>query len=106
MAAAAGESMDDEAMDDEEMGDMEYPELEAVRIALVMPSTTTDLAWSQSIYDSLVEIQEHYGEDMVEIAFSESMFNVTDAAAAIRDYADSGYQSRYCPWCTVRHISL
>ncbi|WP_420628022.1 BMP family protein [Candidatus Leptofilum sp.] len=86
MAVIEGETMDDEAM-----GDMEYPDIEPVRIALVMPSTTTDLAWSQSIYDSLVEIQEHYGEDMVEIAISESMFNVTDAAAAIRDYADSGY---------------
>ena len=26
-----------------------------------------------------------------EIAFTENMFNVTDAAAAIRDYAESGY---------------
>ncbi len=81
----------EEAMEEEEMMEMEYPEIEAVRIALVMPSTTTDLAWSQSIYDSLVEIQDHYGEDMVEIAFTENMFNVTDAASAIRDYADSGY---------------
>ncbi len=86
-AAIEGSDM----MTDDEMGDMEYPDIEAVRIALVMPSATTDLAWSQSIYDSLVEIQEHYGEDVVEIAFSESMFNVTDAASAIRDYADSGY---------------
>jgi basic membrane protein A len=69
----------------------ELPEIEPIRIALVMPSTTTDLAWSQSLYDSLIELQEAYGEDMVEIAFTENMFNVTDAAAAIRDYADSGF---------------
>jgi basic membrane protein A len=84
------EEMEDEAMDDEMM-DGEFPELEPVRIALVMPSTTTDLAWSQSIYDSLKQLQDHYGEDNFEIAFSENMFNVTDAAAAIRDYAESGY---------------
>ncbi|MCP4418674.1 MAG: BMP family ABC transporter substrate-binding protein [Chloroflexi bacterium] len=70
---------------------MDYPELEPVRVALVMPSTTTDLAWSQSIYDSLVILQDHYGEDNFEIAFTENMFNVTDAAAAIRDYAADGY---------------
>ena len=28
-------------------------EIEPVRIAVVMPSTITDLAWSESIYDSL-----------------------------------------------------
>ncbi|MCB9419058.1 MAG: BMP family protein [Ardenticatenaceae bacterium] len=70
---------------------MEYPEIEPVRIALVMPSTITDLAWSQSMYDSLKLLQDHYGEDAFEIAYTENMFNVTDAAAAIRDYADSGF---------------
>lgn len=79
-----------ESMDDDEAM-MEFPELDPIRVALVMPSTTTDLAWSQSIYDSLVDLQEHYGEDVIEIAVSESMFNVTDAAAAIRDYASEGY---------------
>jgi basic membrane protein A len=67
-------------------------DVEPVRIAIVMPSPTTDLAWSQAIYDATVRIQEKAGgEDMVEIAFSESMFNVTDAAAALRDYAADGY---------------
>lgn len=80
-----------EAMDEEMADELEMPEIEPVRIALVMPSTTTDLAWSQSIYDSLIQLQEYYGEDVVEIAYTENMFNVTDAAAAIRDYADSGF---------------
>ncbi len=79
MAAPAEEAM------------MEYPEIEPIKIALIMPSTITDISWSQSIYDSLVAVQEYYGEDVVEIAYTENMFNVTDAAAAIRDYADSGY---------------
>jgi basic membrane lipoprotein Med (substrate-binding protein (PBP1-ABC) superfamily) len=70
---------------------MVYPEIEPVRIALVMPSTTTDLAWSQSIYDSLLILQAYYGEENFEIAYTENMFNVTDAAAAIRDYAADGF---------------
>ena len=89
--AAAEAAMPAEEPAAEEADMMEYPEIEPVRIALVMPSTTTDLAWSQSIYDSLVQLQEHYGADVIEIAYTENMFNVTDAAAAIRDYADSGY---------------
>lgn len=44
------------------------------------------------MYDALVDIQEAAGgAEVVEIAFSESMFNVTDAAAALRDYAADGY---------------
>ncbi len=62
-----------------------------VRVALVLPSTTTDLAWSQSIYDSLKKIQDVVGADKLEIAYTENMYNVTDAAAAIRDYAAEGY---------------
>jgi basic membrane lipoprotein Med (substrate-binding protein (PBP1-ABC) superfamily) len=89
MAVVAGEEMAEEEMAEETA--MEMPEIDPIRIALVMPSTTTDLAWSQSIYDSLAHLQEFYGDDVIEIAFSESMFNVTDAAAAIRDYADNGY---------------
>ncbi len=62
--------------------------MEAIRIAIVMPSTITDLAWSQSMYDALLRIQaEAGGPDVVEIAYTENMFNVTDAAAALRDYA-------------------
>jgi basic membrane protein A len=75
----------------EEAAELEMPDIEPVRIALVMPSTISDLAWSQSMYDSLLQLQEVYGEDNFEIVYTENMFNVTDAAAAIRDYADSGY---------------
>ncbi len=88
---AAIEGVMAEAPAEEETAEMELPDIEPVRVALVMPSTTTDLAWSQSLYDSLVQLQEAYGEDVIEIAYTENMFNVTDAAAAIRDYADAGY---------------
>jgi basic membrane lipoprotein Med (substrate-binding protein (PBP1-ABC) superfamily) len=65
---------------------------EPFRVAIVMPSTVTDLAWSQAMYDGLIEVQEEMGgESAMEIAYSESMFNVADAAAAIRDYAAEGF---------------
>ncbi|MXY95760.1 MAG: BMP family ABC transporter substrate-binding protein [Caldilineaceae bacterium SB0670_bin_27] len=62
------------------------------RIAIIMPSSTTDIAWSQSMFDSLIAVQaEMGGEDALKIAYSEGMFRVTDASAAIRDYASEGF---------------
>ena len=62
------------------------------RVAVVMPSAINDLAFSQSMYDALVAIQDEMGgEDSMELVYSESMFVVDDAAAAIRDYASEGY---------------
>jgi basic membrane lipoprotein Med (substrate-binding protein (PBP1-ABC) superfamily) len=61
------------------------------RVATVMPSAINDLAFSQSMYDALVAIQEEMGADNFEFAYSDNMFVVDDAAAAIRDYATQGY---------------
>lgn len=62
------------------------------RVAVVMPSTITDLAFSQSFYEALLKIQaEEGGTSKFEIAYSEGMFNVPDAAAAIRDYASQDF---------------
>lgn len=62
------------------------------RVAVVMPSAINDMAFSQSIYDALVRIQDEMGgPDNFEIVYSEGMFNVDDAAAAIRDYASQGF---------------
>jgi basic membrane protein A len=63
----------------------------AFRVAVVMPSAINDLAFSQSMYDALVAIQNEKGEENFEFAYSDSMFVVDDAAAAIRDYASEGY---------------
>lgn len=63
-----------------------------VRVAVVMPSSTTDLAWSQSMYDALRVVQAKLGgESAMEIAFTENMFQVDAAAQALRDYAEDGY---------------
>ena len=61
------------------------------RVAAVMPSAINDLAFSQSMYDALVATQEKMGVDNFEFAYSDNMFVVDDAAAAIRDYATQGY---------------
>ncbi len=67
------------------------PAGEPVRIAIIMPSSTTDMAWSQTMYDALKTVQaEMGGEAAMQIAFTENMFNVADAAVAIRDYATDG----------------
>jgi basic membrane protein A len=64
----------------------------AFRIAIVMPSARTDMAFSQSMWDALKALQrEMGGESALQIAYSEDMFKVPDAAAAIRDYAGQGF---------------
>ncbi len=64
----------------------------ALRVAVVMPSATTDLAFSQSMFTALKTIQKDLGgEPAMELKYSENMFNVPDAAAAIRDYASQGF---------------
>ncbi len=62
------------------------------RIAVVTPSAINDLAFSQSIYDAMVKIQQAMGgSSEMEFVISDSMFVVDDAGAAIRDYASQGY---------------
>jgi basic membrane lipoprotein Med (substrate-binding protein (PBP1-ABC) superfamily) len=62
------------------------------KVAVVMPSAKNDLAFSQSMYDALLRVQKDMGgPDKFEIVYSENMFVVDDAAAAIRDYATKGY---------------
>ena len=62
------------------------------RVAVIMPSTVNDLAFSQSMYDALVTIQTDMGgPEKMELVYSENMFVVDDAAAAIRDYATQGF---------------
>ena len=66
--------------------------MEKLDVAIVSPSSINDFAFTQSIYDAMVDLQEDLGgEDALEFVYSESMFVVDDAAAAVRDYAASGY---------------
>jgi basic membrane protein A len=61
------------------------------RVAVVMPSKINDLAFSQSMFDALTAIQNEMGADKFEFKYSDNMFVVDDAAAALRDYATQGY---------------
>jgi basic membrane protein A len=68
-------------------------EAKPLRVAVVMPSAITDLAFSQSMWDALQAIQKEMGgASALEIQYSENMFKVPDAAAAIRDYASKGFE--------------
>jgi basic membrane lipoprotein Med (substrate-binding protein (PBP1-ABC) superfamily) len=68
------------------------PAGEKFRVAVVMPSAINDLAFSQSMYNALKSVQaEMGGEANFELKYSENMFKVPDATAAIRDYASQGY---------------
>lgn len=63
---------------------------EVFRVAAVAPSATNDLAFSQSMYDSLLAIQEEMGEDAFQFDFQDGTFVVDDAAVALREWAASG----------------
>lgn len=67
-------------------------EIQPIKVALILPSTINDIAWSQSIYTSLKALQDEVGADKLEFVYTENMFKVPDAAAAIRDYASNGYK--------------
>ena len=60
------------------------------RVAVVAPSATNDLAFSQSMYDALLRVQGEMGEDAFQFDFTEGIFVVDDAAVALRDWAASG----------------
>lgn len=78
--AEADDADADEAMEDDEAG--------AFRIAVVAPSASNDLAFSQSIVDAVNTVGETRD---LEIDITDGTFIVEDAAAAIRGYAEDDY---------------
>lgn len=63
-----------------------------VRVAIVAPSSIRDLTWSQSLFTSLVELQEEMGgEGALQFAYSEAMSSVSAAAETLRGYAEDGF---------------
>jgi basic membrane protein A len=61
---------------------------DALRIALVTPSATNDVAFSQSMFDALEAIGE---TQAIELDVTDNQFVVEDAAAVIRGYAEDGF---------------
>lgn len=61
---------------------------EGMKVAIVAPSASNDLAFTQSIVDAVNVLKDEY---KLEIAITDGTFVVDDAAAAIRDYAKQGF---------------
>jgi basic membrane protein A and related proteins len=59
------------------------------RIAIVAPSASNDLAFTQSIVDAANKLKE--SGVVGDVAVTDGTFNIDDAAVAIRDYASQGY---------------
>ncbi len=81
---SASDAGSDGAADSTESGDG----TEVFRVAVVAPSTINDLSWTQALGDGLESLVDSQN---LEISYSESLFVVEDAGAAIRDYASQGY---------------
>jgi len=62
---------------------------EPFRIAIIAPSASNDLAFTQSIVDAVAVVSAERGNTTVDI--TDGTFNIDDAALAIRDYASDGY---------------
>jgi basic membrane protein A len=62
------------------------------RVAVIMPSAVNDIAFSQSMYDALNRIQiEMGGTEKMKFVYSQGMFVIDDATAALQTYASQGY---------------
>ncbi|MFQ5401005.1 MAG: BMP family protein, partial [Anaerolineae bacterium] len=82
---------EDTAASSDTAADAAAEETGPFRVAVVMPSPTNDLAFSQSMFDALTAIQDEMGADNFEFVYADGMFVVDDAAAAIRDWASQGF---------------
>jgi basic membrane protein A len=60
-----------------------------IRVAIIGPSARNDLAFTQSMVDAVEAIAAERGN--VDIAVTDSTFVPDEAAAAVRGYADDGY---------------
>lgn len=67
-------------------------ETKPYRVAVILPSAANDLAFSQSMFDALNRIQNDMGgADKMQFVYSQGMFVIDDAAAALQTYASQGY---------------
>ncbi|HDL64287.1 MAG TPA: BMP family ABC transporter substrate-binding protein [Proteobacteria bacterium] len=66
-------------------------EAKPFRVAVILPSAINDTEWSQSLYEAFLSIQNEMGKENFQFVYSENMWSVSDATAAIRDYASEGY---------------
>lgn len=90
--APAEEAPAEEAPAEEAPAEEPEPEpepMEPFRVAIVAPSASNDLAFTQSMYDAVNSLVD--AGQVAEFAITDGTFIVADAGAAIRGYADEGY---------------
>ena len=64
------------------------PAHHVLKVALITPSATNDLAFSQAMYSAVESLKTKYN---LQISVQDNMFVVSDAANAIQQYAAEGY---------------
>ncbi len=64
---------------------------EKIRVAVVLPGPIDDMAWSQSLYGGVKEIQQEWGEDKMKVDVSERLWKPVDASSAALQYALQDY---------------
>ena len=64
------------------------PSVKVLKVALVAPSGTNDLSWTQSMYAALESLKS---SQHLQIAVSPNEYVTSDAANLIREYASKGY---------------
>ncbi len=67
----------------------EPEDMEPFRVAVVAPSASNDLAFTQSMYDAVNALVD--AGQVAEFAITDGTFIVEDAGAAVRGYAEDGY---------------
>lgn len=68
------------------------PAAKQFKVAMVCPSAVNDAAFSQSMFDAIKAVQKEMGgESGLLLKYSDNVFQVPNAAAAIRDYAGQGF---------------
>ncbi|MDJ0770846.1 MAG: BMP family protein [Ilumatobacter sp.] len=90
-AATDDAATDDAATDDGATDDAATDDAAAdagFRVAIVAPSASNDLAFTQSIVDSIERVAE---SRPIETSITDGTFIVEDAAAALRGYAEDGF---------------
>ena len=68
-----------------------FPDVRSIKIAAVLPSDKSDLAFSQSMVQSLLTVQDELGESAVGLEFLDKQFDVATAAMRMREYAHQDY---------------
>ncbi len=83
--AACGDDEEDKSDSEEEQSTTTV-----FRVAVVAPSAIDDLAFSQSMHQALLVVQEELGAENFQFDFQAETFVVDDAEIAMRAWAESG----------------